>query len=152
MELLNKEEFLNINGECQVVREEETFDLIHKGEEMIQICLEKGGLGLAAPQIGILKRMFVWMNTDSSFQIVFNPTFYQDGKKTNVVEGCLSFPGESYYLKRYKEIRAVFYTYDGSKLIKNTKRLIGEKAFIFQHECQHLDGFTIADIGILLEK
>ena len=152
MELLEKEKFIANSKMCEPVKEEEVKDLIPIGEQMIKICLEKGGLGLAAPQIGIYKSMFVWMNTDESFQIVFNPTYYPDGKKTNVIEGCLSFPDESYYLQRLKEIRAVFYTYDGNKMIKNTKRLIGQKAFVFQHEAQHLSNITIADIGVLLEK
>ena len=150
MELLNKEDFISKSKMCEPVKEDEVKDLIQIGEEMIKLCVEKGGFGLAAPQVGIYKSMFVWMISDDSFQIVFNPTYYPDGKKTNVVEGCLSFPGESYYLQRLKEIRAVYYTYDGEKLVKNTKHLVGQKAFVFQHEAQHLSNIKIADIGVLL--
>lgn len=149
MQILKKEELLDI--ETESITDEFAGEMIKVGEEMISLCVENGGIGLAGPQVGINKKIFVWMNTDETFQIVFNPTYYPDGKKTHVVESCLSFPGENYYLTRFKEIRAVYYTFDGTKLIKITKHLIGMRAYIFQHEVDHLNGITMADRGQLIE-
>jgi len=151
MEILSKEAFLNLDTKCEEVKEEDVKDLIPKCEEMIKLCVEKGGLGLAGPQVGLMKKVFVWMNSDDTFQIVLNPSFYPDSKKTNVIEGCLSFPNENYYLKRYKEIQAVYFTHNGEKLIKVTKHLIGQKAFVFQHETDHMNMVSVADSGIKIE-
>ena len=133
--------------ECDEVIVEEYSEIKKLGEEMIKLTVEKNGLGLAAPQVGVMRQMFVWMNGANSFQIVVNPKFFPDAKITNVVEGCLSYPGEHFYLKRAKSGRAVFEVLDpddSTKLKKVFKRLSGERALVWQHELDHLNGVTIA--------
>jgi len=137
---------------CEDVLIEEMEGIKKLGEDMIEHCVEKGGLGLAAPQVGIMKNMFVWMNGQNSFQIVVNPKYFPDGKITNVVEGCLSYPGEQYYLKRAKKVNARFEIVDPKsdtpKFKKLFKKLQGERAFVFQHEADHLTGKTVNTKGI----
>jgi len=138
--------------ECEDVLLEE-FDEIKKlGEAMIAYCAENGGLGLAAPQVGVLKNMFVWMNGENSFQIVLNPKMFPDKKTTNVVESCLSYPKEHYFLKRYKKVRAKFNFVKDGEMLSHSRNLHGEKAFIWQHELDHLLGKTIATKGTLFSR
>ena len=145
-----KEDIVDIECEDVVVEE---FDEIKKlGEAMITYCAENGGLGLAAPQVGVLKNMFVWRNGENSFQIVLNPKIFPEKKKTNVVEGCLSYPDENYFLERYKKIRIKFYFFVDGELKSHSKNILGEKSFIFQHEFDHLSGETIATKGVSLGK
>ena len=143
----------NIRGiKSEDVTEEEAKELLPTAEKMIEMCSELGGIGLAAPQIGLFKKMFVFMISANSFQVVFNPTWYNSGKKTNVLEGCLSLEGKDFLLKRPKEIRAVWYslTSDG-KFHKVSRTLKKEKAFVFVHESDHLNGVDISMVGESLE-
>jgi|WetSurMetagenome_2_1015567.scaffolds.fasta_scaffold47924_3 peptide deformylase len=134
---------------CTEVTDAEAPELIKLGEQMIQECTKLGGIGLAAPQIGIPKRMFVWRigQTDDGndmYQIVFNPKYYKDKKKTRMIEGCLSYKEKHFITERAKAVQAVYYTYAHEKMIKITNHLSGIKAVIFQHETDHVDGITIA--------
>ena len=140
---------------CTPILPEEAAEIIKLGEKMIQLCVDNGGVGLAAPQVGVHKRMFVWMNGTSTFQIVMNPTWFQsEQKKTNLVEACLSYPKQNYFLQRYKRILARFETWSPaeSKIYKWKKDLSGERSYIFQHETDHLDGITIATKGVNIKE
>jgi len=136
---------------CTDISIDEMSEIIELGEKMIRYCVESKGLGLAAPQVGINKKMFVWMNSSNTFQIVVNPKFFPDKKTTNVVEGCLSYPNEQYFMKRFKSGNCRFEVLDSNKknLKKVFRKLTGERAFIWQHELDHLSGKTISTEGIL---
>ena len=136
--------------ECEEVFIEEWDDIKLLGQEMIKLCVDKGGLGLAAPQVGVMKKMFVWMNGTNSFQIVINPSFFPEKKITNLVEGCLSYPGSHFYLQRYKSGNIRFEILDpkdNSKFKKVFRKVSGERSFVFQHELDHINGITIAMKG-----
>lgn len=135
---------------CEEVEQEEALEIIKLGEAMIKKCVDENAIGMACPQIGVNKKMFVWMNSPSTFQIVLNPQFVPlENKKTNVIEGCLSFPGKDFYLSRFKKIKAKFFTFDRKKLKfeKIISDLSNERSFIFQHETDHLSGITIKEKG-----
>jgi peptide deformylase len=139
-----------LGWECFDVIPEEMEDIRKLGEVMIRLCAESGGLGLAAPQVGIMKKMFVWSNAQNQFQIVVNPVFFPDGKTTNVVEGCLTYPGKQFFLKRYKAGNArsdMLDPNDNTKFKRLFKKLSGERSLIWQHELDHLSGITIATKG-----
>lgn len=139
---------------CEEVFPEEMEEFIKLGEVMIKFCVESGGLGLSAPQIGIMKKMFIWSNAYNQFQIIVNPCFFPTGKKTNVVEGCLSYPGNQYFIQRYKYGNASFNILDPNdktKFKKSFRKLSGERAFVWQHELDHLNGITISIKGKLFE-
>lgn len=150
--ILESEKIKNIN--CDDVVVEEIEEVKENSKKMIETCLQAGGIGLSAPQVGINKKYFVWMNSDSTFEVVINPMYYPEEKKvTNVAEMCLSLPEDNNYIvKRYKKIRATFFVYDEQEkqLIKTFRILKDDSAFVWQHEIDHLFGKTIDDIGILL--
>jgi len=135
--------------ECEEVKTEDFEELKEIGEAMIKYCVNNGGLGLAAPQIGINKKMFVWANATNSFQIVFNPEilFSNNKKKTNVIEQCLSYPDEHYLVERYKNIRIKFNYFDNGEFKTYFRNLSNERSFIFQHENDHINCITIAQKG-----
>ena len=142
------------NIKTEEVQINEAEEYIETSKEMIQYCLDKGALGLAAPQIGINKRFFVFARKPKEYQVIFNPSYFRDGTPTNTVEGCLSYPDKNYFLKkkRYKRIRVVYYTYKDGKLLRIKQSLSGEPSIIFQHETDHLKGITINMIGEEIEQ
>jgi len=97
----------------------------------------KNGVGLAAVQVGYLKRMFVIQWAGKSM-IIINPTIVKYSfKKVKTKEGCLSYPNIFVTVKRSFWID-VTYTDGKAKLVE--ERLLGMDARVFQHEYDHLDG------------
>jgi peptide deformylase len=154
MELVKKE--LVENAVCTEVTEEEAPELIKTGEEMIKFCVSKGGVGLSASQIGINKKMFIWLIRENGslndFQIVFNPKYIKDGKEVRMIEGCLTYGEEHFLVNRYKYIRAIYYTFFQGKFKKVTVALSGMRSIVFQHETDHTNGITIAMKGETLSE
>jgi peptide deformylase len=149
--LYQREEVENVS--CEDVKENELSEMISLGEEMIKFANDNGGAGLSAPQIGFLKKVIVWKSKENLFSIGFNPRYYKDGKITNTAEGCLSYPNETYFMQRYKYIRAVYFVPNEEKtsLVQISRRMRGEEAIIFQHETDHINGITIAMKGKKIE-
>jgi peptide deformylase len=141
---------------CEDVTAEEALEMIKLGEKMIEACAKWGGIGLAAPQIGIKKKMFIWTVGEDlngrNFQIVFNPKYFVIGKKQMMLEGCLSYASDHFLIERYKRINVYYYTFYNGKFMKVVKPLLGLKAVIFQHECDHINGQTIALKGERLDE
>lgn len=103
---------------------------------MAKLMRNLKGCGLAANQIGIPKRFFVW-----DFGMVINPeiTSHSDETVENP-EGCLSFPGKLVNKARYRWIKV---DYIDERGILMDKLLVKTPAIIFQHETDHLDGICI---------
>lgn len=144
MDFIHEEELNEVISE--EVNIEEAEELLEKANEMIDLCREKGGIGLAAPQVGIFKRMFIWTRDKGrKYEIVFNPQIYRNNSsgKTNVIEGCLSIPDETYLVRRNKKIRAVYYQYAGGKFVKRVEEFRKPLSFVWQHEIDHLNGKTV---------
>jgi peptide deformylase len=143
--------------ECSDVTEGEIPAMISIGERMIRMCVKLGGVGLAAPQVGLPKRMFVWVraedigNTDR-FQIVFNPKYFKEGKETRMLEGCLSYGEDHFIVKRWKRIIARYDTVKNGKIIHITEHFSERRAIIFQHETDHINGITAALKGERLDE
>ena len=105
-------------------------------DDMRETLVESGGVGLAAPQVGILRRV-VLVDTGEEILELVNPTLVEtDGEQTGA-EGCLSIPGKYGLVKRpyYAKVRAqdregIWYEAEGEELI----------ARCFCHELDHLDG------------
>lgn len=136
---------------CEDVKDEELAEIFEIAGEMVKFCHEKSGIGLAAPQIGINKKFFVWLDGTDKWQLAINPTFFPDTKNKTVdlMERCLSYPGRYFKVKRHKKITAVFYNIDGKtgKLKKFSRQLSGDRAWVFQHETGHLFGETVNTEG-----
>jgi len=107
-----------------------------------------GGIGLAAPQIGINKNIFVIdvddQDEDGLDGIFINPKILQEGGYIHQInESCLSFPGLSLCVKRPTIIEVEWY--DGSHQY-HKQFFIDIQARIIQHEIDHLQGKLISDI------
>lgn len=115
-------------------------------DDMITTMGKAGGVGLAAPQVNQSIRLFVMKSWPSvPLTVVINPkvTYEEaDGKKDSV-EGCLSIPGKSLKVKRFKKIVISYFDRKGEYI---TKDLSGFGAIIAQHEYDHLNGILIVDL------
>ena len=105
-------------------------------EDMFDTMYEAMGVGLAAPQVGILKRIVV-IDTDGIPYVLINPEILETSGEQTGDEGCLSLPGKSGTVTRpnYVKVRAF-------DLDMNQFELEGEGllARAICHECDHLDG------------
>lgn len=111
------------------------------------------GFGIAAPQVGINKRIVIIQvdkekcNYDDCENVpttvMINPTWKKISDKTDIqFEGCLSVPEIRGKVKRYKEIEVTYYNEKGEKIVKQVK---GFTARDIQHECDHLDGIVFLE-------
>jgi peptide deformylase len=110
--------------------------LARLADDMLTTMYEAPGLGLAAPQVGVQKRVFVYDVGDGP-QVVVNPEVRESRDEWAFEEGCLSIPGLSFELVRPKEVHLVGYDLDGNELSIEADELL---ARAFQHELDHLDG------------
>jgi peptide deformylase len=117
---------------------------------MITLMHAHNGVGLAAPQVGIMKRLFImWNEGSSTMYVCINPKVIKVSKETKVRdEGCLSYPGQKVFVERPTEIRVTYQNFRGTKV---TKKLVGLMARCFLHELDHLDGITFLDVGTLID-
>lgn len=110
---------------------------------------DESSLGLAAPQLGVNKRVFVMRNPleDGSVMTCINPQIVKEYKNKIAIyrEACLSIPDTSVLTRRYKMLKVSFTTEDGKK---ETKLLRDLYAVIFQHEYDHLNGILMTDKDI----
>jgi len=120
--------------------------------DMFETMEEAPGVGLAAPQVGVPLRLFVynWLDDDERLwrgvainpELLITPTPIGEADEDNESEGCLSIPGERYGLRRAE--RAVLTAFDLEQAAYEV-RATGWLARIFQHEFDHLDGVLYAD-------
>ena len=113
-------------------------------QKMCGVAWPLRGLGLAAPQVGVLTRMFIFLEGDNPrYTTCINPSFEPLGDEmVTTDEGCLSVEGGKKYIpvERHKEVRATWFDLRGNRLIKTLR---GEDSIVFQHEYDHLEGRTI---------
>lgn len=118
-----------------------TQDLLKALEDTL---LKTGGLGLAAPQIGIGLRAFIAFDRDRKklFKIINPEIVYSDDDKEIDMEGCLSFPEIFFAINRSKSLVIKGMTGSGRKIEVKAEGLL---ARCFLHEIEHLDGILIID-------
>ena len=104
-----------------------------------QTMYEAPGVGLAAPQVGVQKRMFVYDTGDGDGPVaVVNPVLVRGAAASGPYEeGCLSVPGLSWPIVRPKEVHLTGYDLDGNEISVEADEFL---ARVFQHEVDHLDG------------
>jgi peptide deformylase len=111
--------------------------------DMVQLMIESNGIGLAANQVGLLKRVFAIRLKDQVPFCMFNPRIQAHSEElVEDEEGCLSFPDLFLKVKRYKSITAEYLDRQGKTCIIE---LEGIDARCFQHELEHLDGVCFTD-------
>ena len=111
-------------------------------EDMQETLVDSGGVGLAAPQVGILRRVVLVDVGDEIIELI-NPTLVETDGEQIGPEGCLSIPGKYGLVKRpmYAKVRAQdrfgdWYEAEGEELI----------ARCFCHELDHLDGIVYTEV------
>lgn len=130
---------LRTRAEPVLVIDDEIRDIC---ELMVEVMIRRNGVGLAAPQIGISKRIFV-LDADDEFHILINPELVERSEEIEEsTEGCLSVPGVDAPVSR--SIRVVV---EGLNLKGEKIRLEGEglMARAIQHEMDHLNGSLFLD-------
>ncbi len=105
------------------------------------------GVGIAAPQVGVLKNI-IWVQRfdkeNFPFEVYFNPKITEySNKKQKVREGCLSIPNRTDTLNSRSQIIKI--EYDASNAEHKTETIEGFTAVIFQHEIDHLNGILYLD-------
>jgi len=130
-----------LRKKCEAVKEINE-EIKKIAQVMIETEKASQGVGLAAPQVGILKRIIIIRFEDGPRAFI-NPEILTRSRKKEVIEeGCLSFPGLYLKIKRPQEIEVKVLDINGQELKFKTKGLI---ARIFQHEIDHLDGILFID-------
>lgn len=99
------------------------------------------GVGLAANQVGVARRVIVWEHEDSSGALA-NPEIIDKGGRAEDEEACLSLPGLHYPVERARWVRVEGLDTGGKKVTLEAEDLV---ARIFQHEIDHLDGVLFLD-------
>lgn len=106
-------------------------------DDMTDTLLDSGGIGLAAPQVGILRRVCVVLNEDDEVIELVNPEIiFTDGEQTGL-EGCLSVPGKYGVVTRPEVVRVRAQDRNGDFFEVEDSDLT---ARCFCHEIEHLDG------------
>ena len=112
-------------------------------EDMFETMYKYNGVGLAAPQIGILKRVLVIDTGEEGEKLeMINPKITKLEKEVILSEGCLSFPNVFGNVRRYNYTEAEYMTKDGEK---KTIKAEGLLAQAIQHEIDHLNGVLFID-------
>ena len=128
----------------KVCRPVEKFDFkLHKLlDDMAETLAEANGVGLAAPQVGILRRVVI-VDTGEEILELVNPTLLETSGEQIGAEGCLSVPGKYGLVKRpnYAKVRAQ--DRDGNWFEAEGQELI---ARCFCHELDHLDGIVYTEV------
>jgi peptide deformylase len=106
-------------------------------EDMIETMHEAHGLGLAAPQVGVQKRLFVYQLEDRDPVAIVNPRIAETRGEWEFEEGCLSIPGLYFPIVRPKEIHLTGWDIEGNEISIEADEI---EARCFQHELDHLDG------------
>lgn len=110
-------------------------------QSMIETMHDAPGVGLAANQIGVQKRLFVYDKGDGP-HVVINPVIVETSGEWVYEEGCLSVPGLSWEIVRPNHVHLRGLDLDGNELDIETEEY---EARIFQHECDHLDGVLLVE-------
>jgi peptide deformylase len=125
----------------------ETEELEQLVSDMWETLYDSGGIGLAAVQIGVHKRVFV-MDTGvgqlHKCWVMINPTWTHaiEHRPEPKNEGCLSLPGVTETMNRYPKIKVRAFTVEGEAFEHEFENL---EAQCCQHEFDHMDGVTIVD-------
>ncbi len=138
---------------CEPIKKSEWKQYVKLGQEMRDYIKnpENAGVGLAAPQIGVAKRLIVvsllrdWEDENFSTIMMLNPEILETSSETtcNIEEGCLSLPKtKKGFVARYKDIKLRYYDETQKERIL---KLSGLASVIVQHEIDHLNGVLYID-------
>ena len=135
-----------LRNENSTVSLEDSVDIILKLEKELKDSINKG-VGLAAPQIGINKKVAIIRQDNGENIDLVNPKIIESsGPFININEGCLSLPGKLVNTRRFREILIV------DDLHPNGLAISGFTAVVVQHEFDHTESILITDRSIGKDK
>ena len=115
--------------------------IVRLADSMLQAMYRAPGLGLAAPQIGVQKQVFVY-DIDDEPTVLVNPVIVESSGEWVYDEGCLSIPGLYVEMVRPKEVLLKGLDLDGNEVEIEADELL---ARLFQHKLDHLNGVLMFD-------
>jgi len=150
MELLEVKKYPNsvLRKKCEPVKEITTVEA-ELFNNMLYTMRQSKGIGLACPQIGILRRIIVVDIGDGKAIKLANPAIVSSKGIDRMEEGCLSLPDVNVNVKRPFEAVVIGMNEEGRVVELNLKGLL---ARVVQHEIDHLDGKLIIDYASVWEK
>jgi peptide deformylase len=117
--------------------------LVRLVDAMYETMYEAPGVGLAASQVGVQQRFFVYdIHDDTGPHVVLNPEIVETGGEWVYEEGCLSLPGLGFEIVRPKLVTLRGLDLDGNEIVIEGDELLGR---VFLHETDHLDGVLMLD-------
>ena len=127
--------------------DEITDELLRLADDMAETMYDAPGIGLAANQIGVLKRVIVMdcarEDEPAALWKMFNPEIiWRSDDATKMEEGCLSIPGHNAEVKRPSEVHVAYLDRDG---VRQEMQATGLLAACVQHEIDHLNGVLFID-------
>lgn len=134
---ISKKALMNSNG----------YDVLEK--KMMESLLEEKGVGIAAPQVGVNRRLVIVQRLDKEekpLEYYYNPVITE--KRGDLVEGwegCLSVPDGFGKVMRSQDIDIEYDKNESGNIIRFKEKIEGWTAVIFQHEIDHLDGILFID-------
>jgi len=112
-------------------------------DAMYATMYDAPGVGLAAPQVGVQQRFFVYdVNDDTGPHVLLNPEVVEESGEWAFEEGCLSLPGLAFEIVRPKVVTVQGLDLDGNEVVLEGDELLGR---VFLHEIDHLDGVLMLD-------
>ncbi len=135
-----------LTQECEKIT---TFDdnLKQFVNDMFETMYQHQGIGLAAPQVGILERLCI-CEYDNDTLILINPEIIEKGEEILSEEACLSIPDTLVEVSRFKTIKIKAQTVEGIEFMVDAT---GMMAIIIQHEMDHLNGVLITSKGNIIK-
>jgi peptide deformylase len=115
--------------------------LARLADDMLETMYKAPGVGLAANQVGIQRRIFVYDIGDGPHTVI-NPTIVEATGEWDYDEGCLSVPGLYFPILRAQRVTISGLDLDGNEFVREGEDLL---ARVFLHETDHLDGFLLLD-------
>lgn len=135
-------------GDSVLRRKADKVDRVDKSvarllDDMVETMYAANGVGLAAPQIGVSKRIFVADTGEGPIRLV-NPRLVDYKGRATGTEGCLSIPGIFGQVARHREVVVKGWDEHGDPVVLEAGGLL---AVVFQHEMDHLDGQLFTDLA-----
>ena len=109
--------------------------------QMIETMYAAPGVGLAANQVGVSRRLFVYDAGDGPITVI-NPRLVESEGEFTYTEACLSVPGHAWDITRPDRVHVIGLDLDGNELSLEASEFEGR---IFQHELDHLDGILLVE-------
>ncbi|HQO92523.1 MAG TPA: peptide deformylase [bacterium] len=123
------------------------YDVLEK--KMMESLLEEKGVGIAAPQVGVNRRVIIVQRLDKEekpLEYYYNPVITEKrGELIEGWEGCLSVPDGFGKVMRSQDIDIEYDKNEGGNIVRFKEKIAGWTAVIFQHEIDHLDGILFID-------